>query len=166
MRLVEREPEPEHPRPIAPARDDLLAIGALEIEMPEDAELVGVPAHRFDGENVDGLAERAGRMDHRAIDPGRGHLGQRIIDRKGRDLAMLRAHLAVLPELDLGIDDQHGVLLAAQLTSTRLYYGGSASNSSGGDRDQDPHAPPARPHHGNRARAATTRHGADRRRSR
>jgi len=33
---------------------------------------------------------------------------------------MLRAHLAVLPEVDLGIDDQHGFLLAAQLTSTCL----------------------------------------------
>src|SRR5881296_2028187 len=128
MRLVEREPEPEHPRPIAPALDDLLAIGALEIEMPEDAELVGVPAHRLHGEHVDRLAQRAGRMDHRAIDPGRGHLGQRIIDRIGRDLAMLRAHLAVLPEVDLGIDDQHGVLLAAELTPTPYTTGGSASN--------------------------------------
>src|SRR5712691_8278955 len=117
-RLVEGEPKPEHALPLAPMRDDALAIRALEVEMPEDTELVGVPAHRLDGENVDGLAERARRMNHRAIDPSRGHLGQRIIDRIGRDLAMVRAHLAVLPEVDLGIDDQHGVLLAAQLTST------------------------------------------------
>ncbi|MBI2206577.1 MAG: hypothetical protein HYU41_22310 [Candidatus Rokubacteria bacterium] len=47
-------------------------------------------------------------MDHRAIDAGRSHLGQRIVDRVRRDLAMVRAHLAVLPEVDLGIDDQHG----------------------------------------------------------
>ena len=90
--------------------DDVLAIRAFEVEMPEDAEFVRVQAGRLDGENVDRLAERAGRMDHRAIDPGRGHLGQRIIDRIGRDLAMVRAHLAVLPDVDLGIDDQHGFL--------------------------------------------------------
>ena len=79
--------------------------------MPKDAEFVRVQARSLDGENVDRLAERAGRMDHRAIDPGRGHFGQRIIDRIGRDLAMVRAHLAVLPDVDLGIDDQHGLLL-------------------------------------------------------
>ena len=90
--------------------DDVLAIRAFEVEMPEDAEFGGVQARRLDGENVDRLAERAGRMDHRAIDPGRGHLGQRIVDRIGRDLAMVRAHLAVLPDVDLGIDDQHGFL--------------------------------------------------------
>jgi hypothetical protein len=78
-----------------------------------------VQARRLDGENVDRLAERAGRMDHRAIDPGRGHLGQRIIDRIGRDLAMVRAHLAVLPDVDLGIDDQHGVLRMIRVTTRR-----------------------------------------------
>src|SRR2546422_3106046 len=40
------------------------------------------------------------RMDHGAIDPGRGHLGQRVVGRIGRDLTMVRAHLAVLPEVD------------------------------------------------------------------
>ena len=66
MRLVEGKPKPEHARPFAPMGDDLLAIRALEIEMPEDAEFVRVQAHRLDGELVDGLAERAGRMDHRS----------------------------------------------------------------------------------------------------
>jgi hypothetical protein len=108
VRLVEGEPEPEHARPLAPAGDDALALRALEVEVPEDAELGGVLAHRFDGEHVDGLAERAGRVDHRAIDAGRGHLGERVVDRVRGDLAMVRAHLAVLPEVDLGIDDQHG----------------------------------------------------------
>src|SRR5439155_26134225 len=119
MWLVEGEAKPEHARPLAPAGDDLFAVWALQIEMSEDAELVAMLAHRFDSEDVDGLAERAGRMDHRAIDAGRGHLGQRIIDRIGRDLAMVRAHLAVLPEMDLRIDDQHGSPPAAELTSTR-----------------------------------------------
>jgi hypothetical protein len=52
--------------------DDVLAIRALEVEMPEDAELGWVSAHRH-GEHVDHLAERPGQMDHRAIDAGRSH---------------------------------------------------------------------------------------------
>jgi hypothetical protein len=32
--LVEREPEAKHPRPLTPARDDALAVRALEIEVP------------------------------------------------------------------------------------------------------------------------------------
>src|SRR4029450_5190545 len=53
------------------------------------------------------------------FDAGRGHLGQRIVDRIGRDLAMVPAHLAVLPEVDLRVDDQHGPLPPGpQLTST------------------------------------------------
>ncbi len=74
--------------------------------MPEDAEFVRVAASRFDGENVDRLAERAGRMDNRTIDSRRSHLGQRIIDRIGRNLAMVGAYPAVLPDVDLGIDYQ------------------------------------------------------------
>src|SRR5205085_3734450 len=110
LRLVEGKPKPEHAGPLAPMSNDLLAIRTLDIEVPEDAKFAGVLAYRLDSKNVDGLAERAGRMDHRAIDLGRGHLRERVIDRIGRNLAMVRAHLAVLPEVDLGIDDQHGVL--------------------------------------------------------
>src|SRR5262245_51905403 len=121
LRLVEREAEPEHARPLAPARDDLLAIGALQIEMSEDAELVGMLANRLDGLHVDRLTERARRMDHRAVDTGRRHLGRRVVDRIRWDLAVVRAHLAVLPEVDLRIDDQHGApSIEAELTSIDL----------------------------------------------
>src|SRR4029079_10154514 len=40
MRLVERETEAEHARALAPVRDDLFAVGTLQIEVTEDAELV------------------------------------------------------------------------------------------------------------------------------
>ncbi len=110
-RLVEGEAESHHARTLAPARDDLLAIRALQIEVPEDAEFVGVQAHCLDSVTIDRLTERAGWMDYRAIDSGRGHLGECVIDRIGRDLAMLRAHLAVLPDVNLRIDYQHGFLL-------------------------------------------------------
>ncbi|MNC87807.1 hypothetical protein D3C83_35670 [compost metagenome] len=69
--------------------------------MPENAELVRVLAHRLDGEHVGRLAQRAGRMDDRAIHAGRGHFGERVLRRIRRDLAVMRAHLAVFPEVDL-----------------------------------------------------------------
>jgi hypothetical protein len=84
--------------------DDVLAIRALEVEMPEDAELGWVSAHRH-GEHVDHLAERAGQMDHRVIDAGRSH---RALSTEYVGIWQWRAHPAVLPEVDLGIDDQHG----------------------------------------------------------
>src|SRR5262249_55524702 len=113
MRLVEGEPEAEHARALAPVGHDLFAVGALEIEMPEDAELVRMLAPAVDRLHVDRLAERAGWMDHRAVDPCRGHLFQRVIDRIGRNLAMLGTHSGVLPEVDLRIDYQHAVLSKA-----------------------------------------------------
>src|SRR5262245_65501284 len=63
MRLVESKTEPEHARPLAPAGDDFFSVRALQIEMPEDAELVRVQPHRLDCLGVDGLAEGAWRMD-------------------------------------------------------------------------------------------------------
>jgi len=59
---------------LPPILDDRLAIRALQVEMPEDAEFVRVPADRLDRQHVDFLAERAGRMDHRRVDPGLSHL--------------------------------------------------------------------------------------------
>ena len=82
--------------------------GASQVEMAEDAELVGVRLDRLDRQHVDRLAERAGRMEHRRVDPGLRHLLQRIIHRIGRDLPVMRRHLGVFPDVDLRIDDQHG----------------------------------------------------------
>jgi hypothetical protein len=50
-------------------------------------------------------------MDDRAVHAGGLHLRQRILGRIGRILAVMRAHLPVLPDVDLGIDYQHGLLL-------------------------------------------------------
>src|SRR5687768_237149 len=89
MWLAEAVPKPQHARrAFAPMRDDGLPSRALEVEMSEDAEPVRVALHRFDGVGVDGVAERAGRMDHRTVDPGRFHLGQRLVVRIRGVLAM------------------------------------------------------------------------------
>src|SRR5688500_16640350 len=103
MRLAERVPEAEHARTLAPAGDDLLAIRALKIEVSEDAEFVGMPPYRLDRVLVDRLTERARRMNHRAVHAGRRHLRERIFDRIRRDLAVVRAHFSVLPDVNLRI---------------------------------------------------------------
>ena len=82
--------------------------GAWRSKCPRMQNLSGCSRHRLDGELVGRFAERARRMDHRGIDAGRLHFGERIVDPVSRDLAMVRAHLSVLPDVDLGIDDQHG----------------------------------------------------------
>ena len=74
MRLVEREAKAEHAGALPPVLDDRLAIRALQVEMPENAEFVRVPADRLDRQLVDLLAERAGRMNDRRVDPGLRHL--------------------------------------------------------------------------------------------
>ena len=107
MRLVEGEPETEHARPLPPVPDDLLAVRRLQVEIAEDAEFVGMGFDRFDRLHVRPLAEGAGRMDDRRVDPGLGHLLQRVIDIVGRDLAVLRRHPRVFPKVDLQIDDLH-----------------------------------------------------------
>src|SRR5262245_43012495 len=54
----------------------------------------------------------------------------------------------------------------AQNTRRRdVYTVGASTSTRGGDRGQDPHAPTACARHGYRARATSTRHGTDRRRS-
>src|SRR5262245_7975934 len=124
MRLVESKPEPEHARPLAPAGDDLFTVRALEIEVPKDAELARVQARRFDRLSVDGLAEGAWRVDHRAIDTGGGHLGERVVDRIRRNLPVMGAHLGVAPDVDLGIDYQHACSgLAERTTAPRALSG-------------------------------------------
>src|SRR3981081_176989 len=52
LRLIECEAKAEHARALPPVLDDLLAIGSLQMEIAEDAELVGVMLHRCDGDSV------------------------------------------------------------------------------------------------------------------
>ena len=46
-------------------------------------------------------------MDERGIDAGVSHLLQGVVFGVGGNLPMMPAHLRVLPDMDLGIDDQH-----------------------------------------------------------
>ena len=72
-----------------------------------------VASHRFNGLVIGGFSERAWRMDHCAINPGRFHLGQRLVVRIRGILAMMGARFSVLPDMDLGIDYQHGAVLGS-----------------------------------------------------
>ena len=101
VRLVEREAETQHARPLPPVPDDVLAVRALQVEMPEDAELVRMRLYRLDRLHIDRFAQCAGRMNDRGIDPRLGHLLQGVVDVIGRDLPVLRRHPRVFPEMDL-----------------------------------------------------------------
>src|SRR5256885_8954815 len=102
MRLVKGETKAEHAGALPPVLDDRLAVWALQVEMPEDAEFVWMAADGLDRQLVHLLAERAGRMDHRRIDPGFRHLLKRVMHRVGRNLPVLRRHPGVFPDVDLG----------------------------------------------------------------
>ena len=111
MRLQEREAETEHARPALQAVDRRAALGLVEREVAEDGETVGVPARRLDRQCV-GIRVPPGRMDHGRVDAALVHLLQHVVGREVRDLTVVRVGgLVVLPDVDLRIDDEHGVLL-------------------------------------------------------
>src|SRR3978361_1387435 len=47
-------------------------------------------------------------MQQRRIESRARHFRQRVIGGIGRDLPMVSAHLLILPDMDLGIDNRHG----------------------------------------------------------
>jgi hypothetical protein len=57
--------------------------------------------HRLDRQRVHRLAERAGRMEDSGINPGLGHLLQRVLLGIGRNLPVMRRHLGVQPDVNL-----------------------------------------------------------------
>ena len=68
-------------------------------------------ARRLDRQLV-GIGVPSRRMDHGRVDAGFIHLLQQIVLREGGDLSVARVRgFVVGPDVDLCIDDQHGVLL-------------------------------------------------------
>ena len=57
-------------------------------------------------------------MDHRGVDPALVHQGDGLCGGEGRDLPMrLIARQAAPPDVDLGIDDLHGVISCRDVPS-------------------------------------------------
>ena len=111
MRLIEREAQAEHPGPALPAIDQRAALRAIEWEVPQDREPVGMLARGLDRQLV-GIGVPSRRMDHGRVDAGFIHLLQQIVLREGGYLSVARVRgFVVGPDVDLCIDDQHGVLL-------------------------------------------------------
>jgi hypothetical protein len=105
MRLQKSEAQAEHARPALPLRHQRPALGTLGREAAEDREAIGMRAHRRDGKLVR-IRVPAGRMDQRAIDAGRIHVAQRLLQEIGLG-AMRRQRLALAPEMNLRVDDEH-----------------------------------------------------------
>ena len=75
--------------------------------MTQDRELVRVLPSRVDRGSV-GFRQGAWRMQQRGVHPGGGHLRQRIFHGVGTHLPVIGGHCFILPDMDLGIDGQHG----------------------------------------------------------
>ena len=101
MRLIERETESEHARALPPVLDDVFLIRGLQVEIAEDAEFLRMGLDGLYRLNIGRFAKRAGRMNDRRVDPGLGHLFQRVVYIIGRDLPMLRRHPGVFPKMNL-----------------------------------------------------------------
>ena len=127
MRLHEDEAQAEHPRPLLPAVDQRAALGRRAGSCRgspggRDAGAPPRPPARWSSD------PRRRRMDHRRVDAGFVHLLQQIVLGEGGDLTVIRVRgLAVAPDVDLRVDDQHGVLLSVfrcrrrRLTRARLW---------------------------------------------
>jgi hypothetical protein len=75
MRLIEREAQAEHPRPVLPTINQRAALRAIKGEVPQDREPIGMLACGLDRQLV-GIRVPSGRMDHGCVDTGLIHLPQ------------------------------------------------------------------------------------------
>ena len=115
MRLVEIEAHAEHAGPALPAVHQRSALRTIQREPAEDREAVRMGANRVDRELVR-IRVPHRRMDHRAIDAGCIHAGERLVLGIGF-LPMVGRRRALRPDVYLGIDDHHGaspLLMAAR----------------------------------------------------
>ncbi len=96
------------PATLAPVLDDLLAVRRSGDRNARGCRTSpGAASPPSTASSLTASPSELGGWITAASTPGRFHLGQRIVDPVGRDLAMVRAHLSVLPDVDLGIDYQH-----------------------------------------------------------
>src|SRR2546428_7633831 len=111
MRLIEREAEAEHPRPLLPTVDQRAVLWAIEGKVPQYGEPVGVLAGRLDRQFV-GIGVPSRRMDDGGVNARFIHLLQQIVLGEGRYLSVGRiGRQTAAPDMDLCVNSQHGVLL-------------------------------------------------------
>src|SRR6202011_6077781 len=103
--LVEIEAQSDHARSLLALGDEVAAVRVVEIKPAHDAEARGIFPHRFDRQLVR-IRVPQHRVDQRAVDTGFIHRGDRLLCRV-RLLAVLRRWRALVPEMDLRVDDQH-----------------------------------------------------------
>ncbi len=115
LRLVERKAETDHARPRAPVADDLFLVhGASRSKWPRMTNLSGCALTASTACNVDRLAERnRARVQRTCLHRPQATTSSRPARRRrhrSRSAGDKRRHLAaVFPDVDLRVDDQHGV---------------------------------------------------------
>ena len=109
MRLEEGEAQAEHAGPGLPRLDQRTALRAIEREVAEDRQPIGVLARRLDGELIGIRIPRRRRMDEGGVDARLVHLLEQVVLREGGHLPVSRVRgLAAAPDVHLRVDDQHG----------------------------------------------------------
>src|SRR5262249_551799 len=84
---------------------------AIEGKVPQDREPIGMLARRLNRQ-LTRIRVPSRWMDHGRVNAGFIHLLEQIVLREGRDLPVTRVpRFLVGPDVNLCIDDQHGVLL-------------------------------------------------------
>ena len=107
MRLVQHPAQTLHAGPLRPGLDDLAALRLVDLEEAHHGEAVGMAGGGLRRHLIDVL-HRERRADDGGGHAGLVHLPQEIIGGEGRRLAVMRPEAGLLPDVDLGIDDQHG----------------------------------------------------------
>src|SRR5262245_19523385 len=87
MRLIEREAQAEHTGPAPPSVNQRAALRAIEGEVSQDREPIGMLARRFDRQLV-GIGVPSWWMDHGRVDAGFVHLLEEIVLREVGNLSV------------------------------------------------------------------------------
>src|SRR5262249_48180744 len=108
-----------HARPSLHAVDQGAALRLVERKVAENGQAVRMSLGGLHGECVR-VRVPARWMDQGRVDAARVHLAQHVVSRIVGDLTVIGVGgLVVPPDVDLRIDDEHGVRLLCQVLSSR-----------------------------------------------
>ena len=143
--------QPEHAGLLPPGGDVGAGGCVIERQRSQDGEAARIVAHRLE-RHRGGIRVPAGRMDHRGIHAALVHQRDRLLRGEMRHLAVREvARQSGSPEVDLCVDDLHGVSLPSffrreagqfrarvQAGATGVGYAASPSGSSSASATASP----------------------------
>jgi hypothetical protein len=114
LRRGEREAQAEHPRALLPRVNERATLRLVNGKVAEDDEPIRMLPRGLDGQLVRIRIPRRMRREHRGIDTAGIHLAERVGLGVRGDLTVPGSRgVPSVPQVDLGVDDQHVQLLLA-----------------------------------------------------